>query len=253
MNLQWDYSKLAQSYVKRPPYAGSAIQKMFDVIGHKNMTGPIADIGAGTAHLTLELAELNIPIMAVEPNDEMRKIGQERTSQLSHISWSKATAENTMLKDKHFSLVTFGSSFNVTDRLQALRESHRILKSGGWFACMWNHRDLTDVTQAKIEEIIKSFIPNYDYGARREDQTQIISQSGLFDSIELIEGEVLHTLSLKDAAQAWSSHGTLERQAKEKFPHIVREIDSFLQSVGETIHIPYKTKIWVAKKKELSH
>ena len=29
---------------------------------------------------------------------------------------------------------------------------------------MWNHRDLNDITQKEIENIIKQYIPNYNYG-----------------------------------------------------------------------------------------
>ena len=42
----------------------------------------------------------------------------------------------------------------------------------GWFACMWNHRDVEDPIQKNIENIITSFIPNYDYGLRRQDPRQ---------------------------------------------------------------------------------
>ena len=37
------------------------------------------DIGAGVAHLTLKLQPEFSKVYAVEPNDEMRKIGSERT------------------------------------------------------------------------------------------------------------------------------------------------------------------------------
>ena len=54
-----------------------------------------------------------------------------------------------------YHMTTFGSSFNVCDRQKALIESKRILVHRGWFACMWNHRDLEDPLQKEIESIIK--------------------------------------------------------------------------------------------------
>ena len=44
--------------------------------------------------------------------------------------------ENTGQSSGRFGLVTFGSSFNVCDREKALEETARILKPGGWFACV---------------------------------------------------------------------------------------------------------------------
>lgn len=254
MQLQWDYSLLAKSYVKRPPYAPSAIEQLFQLTGIKNTHGPVADIGAGTAHLTLELAQLNLPITAVEPNDQMREIGVERTSHLPHVRWKKAMAEETGLEKKHFALVTFGSSFNVTDRQQTLLETNRILRPEGWFACMWNHRDLNDPIQKEIENIIGQHIPNYDYGSRRENQQQVIEQSRLFNQVHYVEGDILHTLPVEDAIEAWSSHGTLQRQAQDKFADIVQEISAFLlaqTSAERVIQIPYKTRMWVAQKRSL--
>ena len=58
-----------------------------------------------------------------------------------------------------YHMTTFGSSFNVCDRQKALIESKRILVHRGWFACMWNHRDLEDPLQNEIESIIKKRIP----------------------------------------------------------------------------------------------
>lgn len=56
-------------------------------------------------------------------------------------------------------MVTFGNSFNVCNRKEALKETARILKPKGWFAYMWNHRDLNYLTQASIENFIKNKIP----------------------------------------------------------------------------------------------
>ena len=54
------------------------------------------------------------------------------------------------------------------DRTKALKEVYRILKRKCWFAALWNHRDLENPIQMEIEKIIKSNIPNYDYGSRRK-------------------------------------------------------------------------------------
>ena len=110
-------------------------------------------------------------------------------------------------------LVTFGSSFNVTDRLQALKETARILAPDGWFTCLWNHRDLSDLLQSAIETIIHHHIPTYNYGVRREDQTEIIEGSGLFCRVNRMEDRFLVQLPVLDHIEAWRSHATLARQA----------------------------------------
>ena len=168
MKTEWDYTNLAEAYLRRPEYAASAILEMFERAGLK--PGDSAcDVGAGAAHLTLELAKLGLRIWAVEPNDAMRRNGTRRTADYPGVQWFEGIGEDTGMEAAKFDLVTFGSSFNVCDRQKALIETSRILKPGGYFACMWNHRDLSDPLQQKIEAVIKQNIPNYAYGTRRSN------------------------------------------------------------------------------------
>ena len=205
------------------------------------------DVGAGVAHLTLMLASRGMDVIAVEPNDAMRANGIKRTSEFDSVNWHEGTGENTG-QGMIFDMVTFGSSFNVCDRQKALKETARILKPKGFFACMWNHRQLDDEIQANIESIIKSKISGYGYGTRREDQSAVIEASELFENVVHIDARVMHKQTIAECVEAWRSHATLERQAGETFHQIIDQIESFLVSLGtESIQIPYSTNIWVAQ------
>ena len=184
----------------------------------------------------------------MEPNDAMRANGIKRTSAMADVQWFEGTGEATGMDDGAYDLVTFGSSFNVCDRPKALAETKRILVPGGWFACMWNHRELDDPIQSWIEGIIRDGVPGYGYGTRREDQTNVIEASGLFRSVVTVSGKVVHEQSKVDCVEAWRSHATLERQAGEKFHDVVNSIEAYLDGLpGSSIMVPYRTNIWVAQ------
>lgn len=245
MKTEWDYTLLADAYLKRPGYSGPAIDAMLRTAGCSG--GTVCDVGAGVAHLTLELGERGFEVTAVEPNAAMRLNGSRRTSHLP-VRWFEGTGEDTGQPSRVFDLVTFGSSFNVTDRPKALRETARILKPHGWFACLWNHRDLRDAVQSEIEAIIRRTIPTYGYGARREDQTPIINESGLFGPVVRLEADVVHIQSVAEVLEAWRSHATLARQAGARFDRVVLEIDRYLRGLNVAeIPVPYTTRIWVAR------
>lgn len=248
MKTEWDYTNLAEAYLHRPEYAPSAISDMLKIAGVQS--GDTAcDVGAGAAHLTLELAKFGLKVWAVEPNDAMRANGIKRTAEYPDVQWFEGVGEDTGMETGKFSLVTFGSSFNVCDRQKALVETDRILKSRGWFACMWNHRDLEDPLQQSIEEIIKKNIPGYSYGTRREDQTAVIDASGLFGTVQFVSGRVEHHLNAEDFIEGWKSHGTVYRQSPEVFEKIVSEIRQTVEALHqETIMVPYTTRIWMAQK-----
>jgi ubiquinone/menaquinone biosynthesis C-methylase UbiE len=248
VKTDWDYTDLADAYLLRPDYAQDAIDELIRIAAVPD-GARVCDIGAGVAHLTLMLAERGFIVDAVEPNDAMRANGRRRTEAWPNVTWAEGTGEATGMPGGRYSLVTFGSSFNVTDRQRALAESDRLLRPQGWFACMWNHRDLEDPVQRRIESIIREFVPSYGYGTRREDQTEVIAQSGLFAPAVHISGRVQHVQTVAACVEAWRSHATLHRQAGDAFEDVVNAIGGYLEGLGtDTIEIPYVTNLWAAAK-----
>lgn len=247
MKTEWDYTNLAEAYLKRPDYAVDAVEKMIKTANVQS-GDKVCDVGAGAAHLTKLLAANGFLVDAVEPNDAMRENGIRITKDFPNVEWYEGVGEHTGMAENTYKLVTFGSSFNVCDREAALLESNRILVRDGYFACLWNHRDLEDPLQREIETILKNNIEGYSYGTRREDQTDIINASGLFGTVEYIEGKVSHKILASDFIEGWKSHGTLYRQAPEKFSAIISEIKAIVESKKqEYIYVPYTTRIWMAK------
>lgn len=238
---EWDYTKHAKFYEYRPNYSDDAI----DTLISWNKTAKIvADIGAGTGNLGIMLDARGLEVIEIEPNDEMRNIG---ISRLPNVKWIKANGENTTLSDNSVDWVTFGSSFSVLDRNLALKESHRILKDGGKINILWNHRDLNDPVQNKAQEIIKSFIPDYHGGVRREDQRPILEENkNLFDEIFYIEQDFYFCQSLENYILAWKSvKNTFWDLESELFEKICKKWRSELPS---KLNIKYTTRVWSATK-----
>jgi ubiquinone/menaquinone biosynthesis C-methylase UbiE len=245
--VTWDYTEHAPHYDKRADYSGAAIRRLVQEIGCEP-SRPVADIGAGTGKLTKELLRHGLSVCSVEPNEAMRAIGIANTQGKS-ATWSVGTGEATGLPANSVYAVFFGSSFNVVDQSRALSEACRILVPRGWFACLWNHRDLDDPVQQRIESIIKSSIPSYSYGSRREDPTNIISTSGRFSGVRSIEGSFVWRMPKSDVIVAWKSHATLKRQAGSDsvFDGIITEIASYLDELPEILDVPYTTRIYFAQ------
>ena len=94
MKTEWDYSKLADAYLKRPDYAEAAIESIIKIACITD-SSTICDVGAGVAHLTLMFAKRGLVVKSVEPNDSMRKNGQLRTKEYNNVNWYEGTGEET--------------------------------------------------------------------------------------------------------------------------------------------------------------
>jgi ubiquinone/menaquinone biosynthesis C-methylase UbiE len=246
--ITWDYTDHASYYDKRADYSREAIKKL---LARMNCvpSKPVADIGAGTGKLTKELLEHGLDVRSVEPNEAMRTIGIQNTRGQT-ATWSVGTGEATGLSTNSVYAAFFGSSFNVVDQRLALCEVCRILVPRGWFACMWNHRDLNDPVQQRIESLIKSSIPAYSYGSRREDPTDMINANGSFSAAESMEESFVWKMPKADVIAAWKSHATLKRQAGSEslFHSIIEQIASYLDELPEVIDVPYTTRIYFAQR-----
>ena len=243
MKTDWDYTDRASTYDKRADYSHKAVNELLQKTGC-SPDKSVVDIGAGTGKLSKILLNFGLTVHAVEPNDNMRKYGIENTKNKS-IFWSEATGENTGLDDSSLYAAFFGSSFNVVNQQMALKETARIVVPDGWFCCMWNHRDIEDPLQKEIENLITSFIPNYDYGLRRQNPSSVISDSGLFSEIMHIEEKFNVSMTKTSIVDAWKSHDTLFRQSDGKFTEIINEISNILNA--EEYIVPYFTRIWFSK------
>jgi ubiquinone/menaquinone biosynthesis C-methylase UbiE len=244
--VEWDYSAQAAHYDKRAEYSSQAIDSMLEA-AELEAPAQVADLGAGTGKLSRPLAQRGLRVLAVEPNEEMRRFGIRNTTGLP-VTWNSGTGEQTGLRGASVDAVFFGSSFNVVNQPAALAECNRILRPRGWFCCMWNHRELDDPLQAGIEAIIKRSIPNYDYGKRREDPSAAIAGSALFELPKYVEGGFIVQMSHDDIIEAWRSHATLARQAGNRFDVIVDEIAAIVPN-KPAVAVPYTTRIWFARLK----
>ncbi|GIF69393.1 methyltransferase [Asanoa ishikariensis] len=247
------YTALAATYWRRPPYAPRAVDRIVQASGRRPPV-LVADVGAGTGHLTFDLLTRGCLVHAVEPNDAMRAVGMARIGPSDSVTWSAGTGERTGLTSGHYDLVTYGSSLDDTDRPRAIREAARILKPDGWLACAWNRRVLNDPLQAEVEALIRSRAPEYGHRRRSRDHARIIGESGFFHPPRRLQERLWHTVAICDWITAWRSHVPLQRRAGAAFDAIVDEIERLVRDrvSGDELAVPYATVGWLAPVRDLA-
>ena len=99
----------------------------------------ILDMAGGTGDIAFRLARAGAQVTVADINPEMLAVGRERAKAkgLDTLAWAEENAEALSFAGKRFDAyaIAFGIR-NVTDIPAALREAHRVLKTGGRFFCL---------------------------------------------------------------------------------------------------------------------
>jgi SAM-dependent methyltransferase len=241
----WDYGPLADHYDARPHYARGLVAS---ILRERNVQpkSVALDIGAGTGRLTERLCEAGLRVIALEPNARMRERALSKDV-ARDAAWIAASGEALPCCGDSVDLVAFGSSFNVLDAHVALDECARVLRSGGVWLAIWNHRDLDDPLQREIEAIIRRHVPQFEPGRRRGSPAADVAAHGAFDDIRAHEQPFVADVDRTQWLEAWRSHATLQRQAGSRVAPIMRDIDAAIPDIA-TVRVPYVSRAWSARR-----
>jgi ubiquinone/menaquinone biosynthesis C-methylase UbiE len=249
---QGDFSSLAKEYINRPGYSEIVLDALASYVGAARPDFRVADVGAGTGKLTENLLSLELKVVAVEPNDEMRAEGISYTAG-QDVEWRKGSGEHTGLPDAAFDWLLMGSAFHWVNLQEGLKEFHRVLKPGGFFTCLWNPRDLerSDLHR-KIEARIYELAPHINRVSSGSSQYTLhlfddLISTGHFKNVLFSEARHEVAMTKERYIGAWRSVNDIQAQAgPQVFEKIITAIEEEIADLDEVI-VPYKTRAWTVQ------
>ena len=171
------FSDRVENYMKyRPTYPDAVLEILRQQTGLSTHS-IIADIGAGTGISTRLFLNNGNPVLAVEPNDEMRQAAECVSVGVENFQSVSGTAEQTTLGRQSVDYVIAAQSFHWFDRLQVKREFRRILRPGGWVCLLWNTRriDATPFLKA-YEALLQTYGTDYQVIRHRNISYQMLQE-----------------------------------------------------------------------------
>jgi ubiquinone/menaquinone biosynthesis C-methylase UbiE len=139
------FSTRVADYVRYRPGYPIAVRDILRAECALNSGHVIADIGSGTGLLSEVFLKNGNRVFGIEPNEEMRKGGEEYLASYDGFVSVDGSAEATTLDDASLNFVTTGQAFHWFEPKASRAEFTRILKPAGWVVIVWNER-LTDTT-----------------------------------------------------------------------------------------------------------
>jgi SAM-dependent methyltransferase len=170
------FSDRVENYVHyRPGYPPEVIELLRSECGLRP-DHFIADIASGTGLFTRLLLENGNSVFAVEPNAEMREMGNHELARYSRLVSVAGKAEETTLAPASMDFVTAAQAAHWFDLPRARAEFVRILKPSGWCVLIWNERR-TDSTPflREYEQMLLDYGTDYKE-VRHERTTAVIHE-----------------------------------------------------------------------------
>lgn len=240
----WDYSALAPYYELRADYAWSALEHLLSRNAVSNAAHAV-DIGAGTGRLTRWLAQRGQRVEAIEPCTPMRQIGSQLCAGLP-VRWHAREGEDTGLASASARLISYGSSFNVLDPEAAIDEALRLLGGSGQVLLVWNHRDVGEPLQARVEGLIRAAVPDYATGSRRADPLPTWRRHAHVVKADYVEAALVAEQTLADFIAGFRAHATLIRQIGSGLEALLTGMQRALapDCPDGLVRVPFYTRAW---------
>jgi SAM-dependent methyltransferase len=155
------FASVADAYERgRPEYPPAVVEAL---IGELGIAGgaPVLDLAAGTGKLSRALLTAGLDVIAVEPQDSLRRdlgacIGAERVHE--------GYAESIPLPDASVDAVTVADAFHWFDHAAALAEVRRVLRSRGGLAVLSMVPDWSGATWAhELGTLMQALRPEHPF------------------------------------------------------------------------------------------
>ncbi len=211
----------------------------------------VVDLGCGTGLSTTIWSSVSNKVIGIEPSIDMIKIAKEKASKLPNLTFMSGFAHNTGLETNLADVVTCSQSFHWMDPVLTIKETARILKSGGVFAvydCDWpavsNCEAELEYNKlfSKVAEIEAKY-PHIKNSTIRWDKNNHLSNirnSGYFKYVRELVFSNTEDCSAERFIALALSQGGLQTIMKNNIPEIV----PFLEDFKEKIHNIFEDNIF---------
>ncbi|MGI9605894.1 MAG: class I SAM-dependent methyltransferase [Acidimicrobiales bacterium] len=126
------FEGLANNYDRSRHDYPSAFRDHLVAVGALTPSSRVVDLGAGTGQLALLASSVASTVLAIDPEPDMVRVGQQITSGSAGVRWSLgADRDLAHLVSGRVDLVLIGNAFHFMDQPTLLHDLDRIMASDG--------------------------------------------------------------------------------------------------------------------------
>lgn len=243
------FSNRVENYVKyRPDYPTEILALFREEMGLTE-DSVVVDIGSGTGISARVFLENGNEVFGVEPNEAMRRAGEEFLKDFPKFSSVNGTSTETGLADASVDIVIAAQAFHWFDRELTRAELKRILRPGGYVALIWNERQLdTNDFLREYEQFLEKFASDYKQVRHENIDTDKIRDFFAGDhSLKVFQNKQIFDLEGLMGRVLSSSY--MPSAADEKYPAMAEELKALFTKHEEQgrITILYDTRVYYSQ------
>jgi len=248
----------------RPDYSKESVEFLLSRVGalpsdSKEAT-KLLEIAAGTGKFTRAMAEVlrakkaNVEVIA---SDSQEKMCEMFRCLVPGIEVLHFPAENIAFPDESISIIICAQSFHWFSSDKSVAEICRVLKPGGKYGMIWNHRDWSVPWVRAMQDVVDPFVRQKDMPAdpRELKWMESLDNSGKFTPVErnaslrtYLDGDIDKIVSVIMCISAISQSSEEKRVKVEAKIRDILTNHPDLQGTKE-YRLPYVTDIcWCTKK-----
>jgi len=224
----------------RPEYPPAAVAWIVEKLGVREGRS-VLDLGAGTGKLTRALLETGARVIAVEPGEAMLA---ELVRGVPAAEAVHGAAEAIPCETGSVDGITVGQAFHWFRHDEALPEMHRVLRTGGGVALIWNARDPDVPVTQEMKELLAGFVP--PDRAAPGAWSDKLGGSNLFGPLEERRFRFADALDADTFVGRIMSISFVAAAPAEKRAELERQLRELVAAHRGTIELPYVTDVYVS-------
>lgn len=243
------FDKKGEIYSKaRPSYP----DELFIYLKDQNLISKstvAADIGSGTGIFTEKLCPYVSRVFAVEPNDGMRSVAEDKYTAYENIISVNGSAEDTKLNEKGVDFITVAQAFHWFDRQTFKAECRRILKENGKILLVWNDRDAESELIRENYDINRRFCPNFKGSSNGFNFSRDTFRDFFDDDFDVVQFRNDLIYDEKAFVSRCLSSSYAPKPGEEKYDGYVAELQELFKkfSKNDTVPYPYITRCYIGR------
>ena len=238
------FGSVAESYDRFRPAVPLSFNQWLGLSRRK----VVLDLAAGTGLATRTMLASGASLVAVEPDDEMRRVLTNRSPELLALS---GCAELIPLEEESVDLVVVVSAWHWFEATQTFKEAARVLRDGGTLAVAWNGADQAVPWVRELFALRRApqfeRLPGQAYDRSAID-ISLTTQFANVETIDLSWSWRRTTDELTGLISTFSGVIAMEDSSRSSLLREVNRRIAFIAGEAGAIDIPMSLRAWRARR-----